>query len=67
MKIARLIHRATVFCILLNLLLSSLAKAQPIRDPHTPGYVIATELPDGAIPSPDAYGNFIIGEPGCLY
>jgi|SRR5665213_3175042 len=33
----------------------------PIRDPHTPGYVSARELPDGAIPSSDAAGNFIIG------
>jgi hypothetical protein len=33
----------------------------PIRDPHTPGYVLATELPDGANPSPDSNGNFIIG------
>jgi enterochelin esterase-like enzyme len=33
----------------------------PIRDPHTPGYVTATELPDGAIPSAVADGNFIIG------
>lgn len=33
----------------------------PIRDPHTPGYVTAKELPDGTIPSPDGDGNFIIG------
>ncbi|MEN0052110.1 MAG: alpha/beta hydrolase-fold protein [Mucilaginibacter sp.] len=33
----------------------------PTRDPHTPGYVKATELPDGANPSPDSNGNFIIG------
>jgi enterochelin esterase family protein len=33
----------------------------PTRDPHTPGYVTATELPDGASPSADADGNFIIG------
>jgi enterochelin esterase-like enzyme len=33
----------------------------PIRDPHTPGYVKARELPDGAVPSPDSSGNFIIG------
>ncbi|MDP4283186.1 MAG: alpha/beta hydrolase-fold protein [Bacteroidota bacterium] len=33
----------------------------PTRDPHTAGYVAATELPDGTIPSPDADGNFIIG------
>jgi enterochelin esterase-like enzyme len=33
----------------------------PTRDPHTPGYVTAKELPDGAVPPADAYGNFIIG------
>src|SRR6185312_12452581 len=33
----------------------------PTRDPHTPGYVAATELPDGAVPFPDSNGNFIIG------
>ena len=33
----------------------------PTRDPKSPGYVKATELPDGAVPSPDANGNFIIG------
>ncbi len=38
------------------------AMAQPpVRDPHTAGYVEATELPDGAVPSPDSVGNFIIG------
>ena len=31
------------------------------RDPHTTGYVIAKELPDGAVPPADADGNFIIG------
>src|ERR1700722_5675005 len=35
--------------------------APPTRDPHTPGYVTAKELPDGAIPPPDADGNFILG------
>jgi iron(III)-enterobactin esterase len=35
--------------------------APPTRDPHTPGYVAAKELPDGAIPPADADGNFIIG------
>ncbi len=33
----------------------------PTRDPHTPGYVTAKELPDGAIPPANADGNFIIG------
>ena len=33
----------------------------PTRDPHTPGYVQAKELPDGAVPPANADGNFIIG------
>lgn len=35
--------------------------APPTRDPHTPGYVGAKELPDGAIPPANVDGNFIIG------
>ena len=35
--------------------------APPARDPHSPGYVSAIQLPDGAVPSPAADGNFIIG------
>ncbi len=34
----------------------------PTRDPHTPGYVTAKELPDGTVPSPKEDGNFIIGK-----
>ncbi len=33
----------------------------PTRDPHSPGYVAAKELPDGANAPPDADGNFILG------
>ncbi len=33
----------------------------PARDPHSPGYVPATELPDGNVPSAGQDGNFIIG------
>jgi enterochelin esterase-like enzyme len=33
----------------------------PARDPGSPGFVSARELPDGAVPPPDAEGNFIIG------
>ena len=33
----------------------------PTRDPHTPGYVTAKELPDGTNPSPKEDGNFIQG------
>jgi iron(III)-enterobactin esterase len=35
--------------------------APPARDPDTPGFVTAKELPDGAVPPTDADGNFIIG------
>jgi iron(III)-enterobactin esterase len=35
--------------------------APPTRDPHTPGYVDAKQLPDGTVPPSDADGNFIIG------
>ena len=33
----------------------------PTRDPHTPGYVAAKELPDGANPPANEDGNFILG------
>jgi iron(III)-enterobactin esterase len=33
----------------------------PTRDPHTPGYVTAKELPDGDNAPADADGNFILG------
>ena len=33
----------------------------PVRDPRTPGYVTATELPDGTLPPPMANGNYILG------
>jgi enterochelin esterase family protein len=35
--------------------------APPTRDPHTPGYVEATELPDGANTPANSDGNFILG------
>jgi enterochelin esterase-like enzyme len=33
----------------------------PTRDPKTPGYVTAKELPDGAVPPINVDGDFIIG------
>jgi hypothetical protein len=36
-------------------------QSAPARDPLTPGFVKAVELPDGATPPVDADGNFIIG------
>ena len=35
--------------------------APPTRDPHSPGFVSATELPDGAVPPANVDGNFILG------
>lgn len=35
--------------------------APPARDPNTPGFVKAKELPDGEVPPSDADGNFVIG------
>lgn len=33
----------------------------PTRSPQAPGYVTATELPDGQVPSKEKPGNFIVG------
>ena len=33
----------------------------PTRDPHTPGYVTSTDLPDGANAPAKADGNFVLG------
>jgi predicted alpha/beta superfamily hydrolase len=40
---------------------SGAPSGRPTRDPHSPGYVQATELPEGSIPSSKTDGNFIIG------
>lgn len=63
MALTKIINRTILFGVLFHILWSvNPAVAQPpTRDPHTPGYVSATELPDGAIPSPGSNGNFIIG------
>lgn len=63
MKRTEIINRAGLFAIWFYMLWSlNPTMAQiPTRDPHTPGYVVATELPDGATPSPTSNGNFIIG------
>lgn len=62
MKVTMILNRVALLGILLNILLNgNLLMAQPVRDPHTPGYVTATELPDSTVPSPHSNGNFIIG------
>ncbi len=37
------------------------ASQLPVRDPHAPGFVTATELPDGTVPPATTDGNFILG------
>lgn len=63
MKIAKTTNRVTLFSVLLAIVsYRNLVISQPVvRNPHTIGYVLATELPDNTIPSPDSNGNFIIG------
>ena len=59
--------KATLKVLLPCAVMSLLARASPAtaqpstRDPHTPGFVAARELPDGTNPPADADGNFIIG------
>jgi len=68
MKIAKIPHGAAMICAALTLTTGvNPAKAAtprptpPTRDPHTPGFVTATELLDGANPPADTEGNFIVG------
>ena len=52
-------------CLLVGLIavpnLLSAQSAPPRRDPATPGYVAAKELPDGSNPPPNVDGNFVLG------
>ena len=63
MKIAKMIRDAALLGAMLNLMagVNPALAAPPTRDPNTPGYVTARELPDGTNPPADADGNFIIG------
>jgi enterochelin esterase family protein len=47
--------------ILITLAASAVAQTVPTRDPHTVGYVKATELADGANAPSSTDGNFILG------
>lgn len=59
------IPRSLSLCLLLGLIavpnLLSAQSAPPTRDPNTPGYVTAKELPDGSNAPSNANGNFILG------
>jgi enterochelin esterase family protein len=59
-----LASRSFGICLLANLIAvasSSQRPDPPTRDPHTPGYVTAKELPDGSNPAANVDGNFILG------
>jgi len=53
--------RLLCFAFAIDLIAQTPRPAPPTRDPHTPGYVTAKELPDGQVPPADADGNFILG------
>jgi iron(III)-enterobactin esterase len=54
--------RVAAVCLILLLVQAFAQRPEPpVRDPHSPGYVTAKELPDGAVPSANLDGNFIIG------
>lgn len=63
MRLIKACNTALVLGILLQMAggLNRVMAQIPIRDPHTPGYVPATELQNGSTPSPFSNGNFIIG------
>ncbi len=76
MKMTKMTRDAALLCVVLNLMAGanpalaqtpSLIPPQaarptpPARDPNTPGYVTALELPDGNNAPTDVDGNFIIG------
>ena len=61
MKLIKMTSIATLFGVALTLSAAPTRTPPPTRDPHSPGYVTATELPDGAVPPVDADGNFILG------
>ncbi|WP_353062313.1 alpha/beta hydrolase-fold protein [Tunturibacter psychrotolerans] len=59
----RIVTHTTALALTLNIAtaIAQTPTTPPTRDPHTTGYVAAKELPDGAIPSPQQDGNFILG------
>jgi enterochelin esterase family protein len=65
MKTTKMVQAAvwsgTIFALMAGITSATAAPTPPTRDPHTPGFVTASELPDGVNPPADADGNFIIG------
>ncbi len=60
---SKLVNAVFLTCVTTSAIVALAAPKRPTppaRDPHTPGYVEAKELPDGQVPPADADGNFII-------
>lgn len=55
------ISAATLSIVCIVLVSSAQNREAPTREPHTPGYVSAKDLPDGTNPPATADGNFVIG------
>ena len=68
MKITQMTGKAVLLCAAFSFLAGvdpaigqPARSGPPTRDTHSPGFVVATELPDGAVPSVTEDGNFILG------
>jgi enterochelin esterase-like enzyme len=61
LKFVKMTCAAALLGAAMNLYAAPARPAPPTRDPHAPGFVTATELPDGTVPPADADGNFILG------
>jgi hypothetical protein len=60
----RVLHTVVLLSLMAGVYPATVTAARPTpptRDPHAPGSVPATELPDGAAPPVDVGGNFIVG------
>lgn len=60
-RLAEIVVLAVVLPILVLPIPAQVSFSPPVRDPHTPGFVAAKELPDGTNPPANADGNFILG------
>jgi enterochelin esterase family protein len=59
--VRRFVLATAVLSMVVNPIGAQTRPMPPTRDPNTPGFVAAKELPDGAVPPTDVNGNFIIG------
>jgi enterochelin esterase family protein len=59
--VPHLLRTAPLLAFLATTTLAQTRPTPPTRDPHTPGYVTATDLPDDTLPSPTQNGNYILG------